>query len=214
MNHKNPLISCIMPSYLYVYDGAAKGRTGGKKLRRAIDSFLKQTYKNSELILVSDGCPKTESIYEQYYKKNDRVRFKYVLRDGLFSGKPRNEGLKEAAGEIICYCDGDDYMTPSHLATLAHHFQTLDCDWVYFNDWLKNSADKENPIPREVEIVSGNIGIGSIAHRSELAVDWEGCDGRGHEWTFIRKLAKASDNKRKISAGGYTVCHVRGKVDL
>lgn len=214
MTNYSPLVSCILASYLYPYEGAAKGREGGKKLRRAIDSFLKQTYKNSELILVSDGCPKTESIYKQYYAKEPRVRFKYILRDGLFAGRPRNEGLKMADGEYVCYCDSDDYMTPSHLGTIAYAFQSSDSDWVYFNDWVKNPADKENPISRNVEVAFGRIGTSSIAHKKELPVDWEGCNGYGHDWQFIQKMVKASDNKRKIYGAGYVVCHIRGKIDL
>ena len=57
------MISIIMPSYLGAYKKAAKDRD--RKIVRAINSVVKQTYKDWELIVIADGCNKTVDIVQK-----------------------------------------------------------------------------------------------------------------------------------------------------
>jgi glycosyltransferase involved in cell wall biosynthesis len=52
--------SVIMASFLGDYPNAASNRD--KKLIRAVNSFINQSYENKELVIVSDGCTKTYEI--------------------------------------------------------------------------------------------------------------------------------------------------------
>ncbi len=211
--NKGLKVSVIMPSYLYKYDDlAATDRQ--KKLIRAVKSFLNNTYPNKELIIIADGCDRTEKVYNDMFSRYPEIKFKFILRDGLFGGRPRNEGLKMATGELICYLDNDDRLTASHLGTLAHNFEIHKMDWCYYNDWVANPFNKSNPTSRNVELAYGYVGTSSIAHRRDLPVDWEDCHGYGHDFKFIQKLMKASSNRKKIYGCGYVVCHIRGKIDL
>lgn len=66
-----------------------------KYLNKCIDSILKQTFQDFELILVDDGSPdKCPKICDEYAKKDKRVRVIHKENAGLVAA--RNTGIKEA----------------------------------------------------------------------------------------------------------------------
>ena len=92
------LISIIVPIY-----------KTEKYLKRCVDSILRQTYKNLEVILVDDGSPdKSANICDEYQKADGRVRVIHKSNGGLSSA--RNAGLEVAKGEYIGFVDSDDYI--------------------------------------------------------------------------------------------------------
>lgn len=194
-------ISVIMPSFLGSYPNAATNR--GRKFVRAVDSFLRQTYSNKELIIVSDGCPETGLIYMNKYRKQEGLILKKMQKQPLFSGAVRNKGLKTATGDIICYLDTDDFITETHLEKIVKYFEG---DWVYYDDYLVNqfiSFDDFTYSVRKTIVESCRIGTSSIAHRKGLDASWG--DGYGHDWRFVKQLMQYEH--KKIDCTGYMVCH-------
>ncbi len=101
-----PLISVIIPVYgVEAY------------LRRAVDSVLKQTYTNLEIILVDDGSPDgCPAICDAYAAKEARVRVIHKENGGLSDA--RNAGLDIAGGDYIAFLDSDDYYAPFFIEVL------------------------------------------------------------------------------------------------
>ncbi len=63
-----------------------------KYLEKCIDSILKQTYEDFELILVDDGSPdKCPFICDEYNKKDSRIKVLHKKNGGVSSA--RNQGL-------------------------------------------------------------------------------------------------------------------------
>lgn len=88
-----------------------------KFLDRCIQSLLKQTYRNLQIILVDDGSPDNSGIICDYYAKKDfRIEVIHQSNKGL-SGA-RNRGLIEARGEYIAFLDSDDWIEPDMYETL------------------------------------------------------------------------------------------------
>ena len=80
-----------------------------KELDRCVQSLLKQTYKNLEIILVDDGSPdQCPELCENYAEIDKRVKVIHKENGGLSDA--RNAGLKQATGEYILYVDSDDYI--------------------------------------------------------------------------------------------------------
>ena len=203
-----------MPSYLGKYDGCASDRE--RKFFRAVDSFQNQTYENKELVIVSDGCATTNKLFDLHYLKEDfNIKLVYTTKKKIFSGKLRHLGIKEASGEIICYLDTDDFFDKNHLKTIADAFENDNTlDWVYYNDYIYK-GDSEKPLTKIVELEHGSIGTSSIAHKNNKTwfwglpkVSWKGCDGYGHDWTFIQRLVAKYPNYKKIVGCGYYICHL------
>ena len=95
-------VSIIIPTY-----------NREKKIVKAIESVLNQTYKNFELIVVDDGSTdKTKSVVESF--KDPRI--KYYFQEN--SGRPavaRNTGIKNCSGSLIAFLDSDDEWLPTKL---------------------------------------------------------------------------------------------------
>lgn len=94
------LISIIIPIYNLE-----------KYLENCIDSIIKQTYKNLEIILVDD-CSTDSSIHicRTYEKRDKRVSvIKKMENEG--AGMARNAGIDIARGQYIMFVDGDDFLT-------------------------------------------------------------------------------------------------------
>lgn len=208
-------ISVILPSYLGDYYGAAKDREA--KLRRAINSFTTQDYADKELVVIADGCDKTMQLVSDWTLDNEKIKgvLKQMPKQEAFSGNVRNEGLKEATGDIICYLDGDDYFgNSSHLTAIVNGLINANSDWVYFDDAVKYfPVDHLDLQPRTAEIKHGHIGTSNIAHRNHKNITWGNCHGYGHDWTFIHQLDTLYPNHAKITGTSYVVCHIPGAVD-
>lgn len=101
-------VSCIIPSY-----------KRSDMVIRAIDSVLRQTYKNIEVCVVDDNIPGDEYSCELKHKlekyQNDS-RVKYITQQKHINGAvARNVGIKEATGEFIAFLDDDDEWLPEKL---------------------------------------------------------------------------------------------------
>ena len=100
------LISVVVPIYKVE-----------KFLPTCIESLIKQSYKNMELILVDDGspdlCPK---ICDKYKQLDSRIKVIHKTNGGLSDA--RNAGIEIAQGEWITFVDSDDYVGDDFLKTL------------------------------------------------------------------------------------------------
>ncbi len=109
-----------MQSYLSDYVGARSNPEA--KFIRAVNSIINQNNPDWELIIVADGCKITEDLYNKNFKKNEKIRFKFIekpdntrMYEGdvvYFRGMPRAVGVEIAKGDWICYLDTDDMFKP------------------------------------------------------------------------------------------------------
>ncbi len=79
-----------------------------KYLSQCIESVLRQTYTNFEIIVVDDGSTDgSEDICDAYASKDKRINVIHQKNRGLSSA--RNTGIKNAAGDYLIFLDSDDY---------------------------------------------------------------------------------------------------------
>lgn len=100
---KNPCVSVIMVTY---------NRAG--YLSRSITSYLNQTYRNTELIIVDDGSKdNTFQIVNGYMQTHTNIRFlKHTHRNICLS---KNAGIKAAIGKYIAFLDSDDMYKSDYI---------------------------------------------------------------------------------------------------
>lgn len=88
----------------------------GRYLSQAIESVLKQTFDDFEILIFDDGSGDNTNEVINLYKNDDRVRVFTTPNIGLI--KICNLALKEANGEYIVRLDGDDYFDENILLVL------------------------------------------------------------------------------------------------
>lgn len=104
---EKPLVSVLMTSY-----------NREKYLEQAIDSVLKSTYKNLELIIVDDRSKdRTVEIAKSFAAKDNRVKV-YINDQNLGDYPNRNKAASYAKGKYIKYVDADDMINPDCLEVM------------------------------------------------------------------------------------------------
>lgn len=121
MEHENfGLISIIMAAY-----------NAEKTIEYAVDSVLRQTYPNFELLVVNDcSRDKTAEIVSNYALKDHRVKLISNLKNSGVS-YTRKHGLEEAKGSWIAILDSDDAWTPEKLEKQIILQQKTGADLLY-----------------------------------------------------------------------------------
>lgn len=198
--------SIVIPSFLGDYRTAAKDRD--RKIIRAVDSVINQSFQDFEVVVVADGCNKTVEIMKQV--SDERVRTVLIPKSKLWSGEPRNAGIEAATGDHIVYLDIDDLYGENHLRNISEQLGAF--DWVWFDDIRyapKQSVWYENPC--DITQI-GRHGTSNICHKRSLSVKWDYV-GYAHDYYFVVQL-REHGNFVKIKGGEYYVCHIPGEYDL
>ena len=116
-------------------------------LGRCIESLIKQTYTNLEIILVNDGSKDNSlSICKGYAKKDTRIVVIDKVNEGV--SVARNTGIEAATGSYIGFIDPDDYIEPTMYECLYTHIKEQDCP-VCLCDFYKDT--KKRSIPQRFE---------------------------------------------------------------
>lgn len=207
-------MSVIMPVYLGKYEFLIHRSASDpeNKFRRAINSFLQQTFDDAELIIVSDGCDASKAIYLSEFSDEHQIRFTQIPKQPLYGGMTRQTGVDMAIGDIICYLDHDDMFGNNHLRIINDNFDTDMYAWVYYDDYLVRNADHSKIDTRTVVPMRNWMGTSSIAHRRDIGVVWG--DGNTHDFDMIEKYLLHL-KYTKIPTPQYYVCHCSGlKMDF
>lgn len=103
-----------------------------KYLDECIQSVLKQTYQNFELILVDDGSKDSSGeICDRYAKTDERIRVVHQQNQGLLL--TRRLSMRMSEGEYLLFLDSDDCFRKDTLELVYNTIKKYGCDIVLFN---------------------------------------------------------------------------------
>jgi glycosyltransferase involved in cell wall biosynthesis len=148
-----------------------------ERLAVAIESALRQTYPNVEVLVVGDHCDDETAQVAQSYRDRG-VRFFNLPRRGQYpdahdkrwmvaGAAPMNTALELARGAWIAPCDDDDMVTDDHVEKLLTHarHQRLEFVWsraalqAVDGSWVRTAADR---------FEEGHISHGAVLYCSDL----------------------------------------------
>lgn len=98
-----------------------------KYLCECVDSVLRQTYTELEIILVDDGSPdKCGEICDEYAQIDGRITVIHKPNGGLSDA--RNAGMRIASGKYIYFIDSDDYILDDTIEKLVSSAEKSETD--------------------------------------------------------------------------------------
>lgn len=111
-----PLVSIIVPVY-----------KAEKTIKRCVDSLIRQTYSNIEIILVENDSPDSSGkICDSFYDR--RIVTLHSSKKGV--SKARNIGLGVAKGDYLGFCDADDFYSKDYVQKILHASLATNADIV------------------------------------------------------------------------------------
>ena len=228
-------ISVIMPSYLGNYDSGRSNSTA--KFIRAVNSFLNQSIKQKELIIVSDGCEETNRIYFDKWQNIEDIKLIRCERyDEMWPGNLREMGRCIAKHEWITYLDSDDIILNFHLSNLAKAIRLSKSpvllQKIAYMPYVENPSDnylnfisvnrdkylqlpnnKVYSIIDDIETIcveyGGYNGTWQISHKNDINERWKSSKSIGEDADFIKRTLDS--NNAELFNGGYLICHMEEK---
>ncbi len=131
LSNTTSLVSIIIPVYNqehYIAD--------------CLNSVLKQSYSNIEVLVVDDGSVDSSlDMLQRYAEKDTRLHVLTQTNGGVT--KARQLGLKHATGEYIAFVDSDDWIDEDFIELLVKDIHAQDADMVATGCILEKAAGSE-----------------------------------------------------------------------
>lgn len=100
------LVSVVIPVY-----------NGENTIEKCVESVLKQTYDNIEIVIVNDGsADNTDKAVKELLKKYGSI--KYICKENSGVSSARNFGIENSCGEYIVFLDSDDTIEAEFIEKL------------------------------------------------------------------------------------------------
>jgi len=97
-------------------------------IRECMESILKQTYPDLEIICVDSSTDETTNVLREIAEQDSRIRV--ILDSNSSYGYKVNLGIREAKGDYVAVVDSDDYIDPDMYQKLLETLLEQDVDFV------------------------------------------------------------------------------------
>ncbi len=145
-----PLVSVVIATY-----------NMGHYLPEAVNSVLRQTWSNLEIVIIDDGS--TDDTAHQIAPLATDEKVHYIRTENKGQPQAKNRGLHEAQGEFIAFCDADDLWSPRKLELQMREFENPKVGVVYsevsYIDQEGDHIDKAQPYERHSGTVTEHLVI-------------------------------------------------------
>lgn len=142
-----------------------------KYLKKCLDSLVKQTLKDFEVIVVNDGSNDNSSeIIKKYQGKYSNVKVIEQKNQGLSIA--RNNGVKKALGEYIIFIDSDDYIELDLLKQVDKNIDDIDVLRFQIYEEDENYENKVKVEESPFEIMNGTKAMKLLTNYKYVEPAW------------------------------------------
>lgn len=101
-------------------------------LTECLDSVVKQSGRDIEIIIVNDGSTDgSAAIIDRYAASDDRIRTVEKQHGGVAAA--RNDAIRIASAEFLMFLDSDDMFAPGAIERVLERIRGTGCDILIFN---------------------------------------------------------------------------------
>ncbi len=126
----DPLISVIIPIHKVE-----------PYLRQCLDSVIRQTYKNLEIIAVDDGSPDNcGAILDEYAANDERIIAIHKQNGGLSAA--RNDGMAIANGQWLSFIDSDDWIDADYYKNFVIRMEAATANVMIADGRIEEYPDR------------------------------------------------------------------------
>lgn len=171
-----PLISVIIPVY-----------NVRNYIDKCIESVMKQTYENLEIILVDDGSTDgSEKKCDEYLERDKRISVIHKENGGLSDA--RNHALNKISGKFVTFVDSDDYIDLRMIETLYKLIEEYEADvsCVSFQRVFEGKQEKNVTFPFQIATYSGNEAIEDMLYKKSVDTSAWGKLYKASDFNIIR----------------------------
>jgi glycosyltransferase involved in cell wall biosynthesis len=150
----NALVSVVIP----VYNGA-------EYLKATVNTILEQDYDNVEILLINDGSKdNSEQLINSLVEKHSSIKGFHKQNGGVAAA--RNYGIERASGDLVAFCDQDDFWLPTKLSKQVPLFENpkvgvVYCgsiaDYQYLNKQVKTNFESKYGGDVFEELIKANM---------------------------------------------------------
>lgn len=173
-----------------------------KYLRECLDSLSRQSLRDIQIICVDDASEDHSfDILNEYARSDNRFLVKKMDHN---SGQAvaRNEGLKYADGDYVCFLDSDDYLSDDALQQMVSVFENhSETDCVLMRLVLVHEDGRREDFP----VDDFSVLPGETAFRKSLS--WNGIHGVYGVRATIQKQFPYDDSALLFSDDNTTRIH-------
>ena len=130
MSNDIPAVSVIIP----VYNAA-------EFLKDGLNSLLKQTLREIEIICVDDGSTDGSLVILKEFEKAD-ARIRVIHQENQGAGAARNNGMDVARGKYLAFLDADDFFEKNMLKAAYDRAEETEAEVCVFNADLYDHTEK------------------------------------------------------------------------
>ncbi|MBF7046958.1 glycosyltransferase family 2 protein, partial [Campylobacter volucris] len=165
-------------------------------IARALDSCIKQSFKDIEIIIVDDcGSDKSIDIAKEYASKDERIKIIHN-KENLKLLRARYEGVKVANSPYIMFLDPDDYLELNACEIALENIKD-DIDFIWF-DFIyideNNFITKDTKLKDEIYDIDGYcFYIASINH-----IKWNLCSKVIKKEIYLKSISLL-EKKHKLT---------------
>lgn len=141
---------------------------GASKISKCLTSILHQSYPIFEAIIINDGSTdETLTLLTKFADSDQRIRIINKSNEGVSAA--RNDGIRNATGKWITFCDADDEVEPDWLKSMVEGIGTSDFlasginfikpNGVKYSQVLPNVSETNIPTPTSLleKLIQNNV---------------------------------------------------------
>lgn len=141
------MVSVIIPCY-----------NAAKTLPLTLKSLENQSYQDFEVIIINDGSTDNIKDVVNSHMNQSSLNIRFIEQDNSGVSAARNNGLRNANGQYICFLDGDDVYHREFLTLMVELVEqnNIDVSFAYLDRDIDSILNKKEINSRNTSIINKN----------------------------------------------------------